>query len=190
MGSIGGSAGGMFGDTGLFGTKETGEGKKQSIAQYQQQLSWIQNDPYLNQALGGLGKLAGKNWLGYGKQMGLSAADLQANQLQNALAARGGGDLSSALGMGAKARAGTELTGLQAGFGMKQGALSALSGAASTKLGLMGNLYAALSGVMGADIKANAAIAAAQISGQAQMIGALLGKNWGGQGTPAASVTG
>jgi hypothetical protein len=125
--------------------------------------------------------MAQTDWLSQGKSagraMGMQQADLQSSQMQNALAARGGGNIASALQMGAATRVGaqqTSLQGLQAGFGMQQQAIGGLTSAAATRMGLLGNLYASLMGVAGADVRAAGQYGSAQIGAQGQMMSSLI----------------
>lgn len=176
---IGGSGG--FG--GLFGkAKKTGGGYGESQVMFEQLKGEFMSDPYLSSALQMQQGMAQTDWLSQGKSagraMGMQQADLQSSQLQSALAARGGGNISSALQMGAATRIGaqqTSMQGLQQGFGMQQQAIGGLTSAAATRMGLIGNLYASLMGVAGKQVGKEGQLGTAQISGQAGIWQALIG---------------
>ncbi len=141
---------------------------------YWRQAFRLQHDPFQKQGLRGLGYMAGQDFMGMGRALGNQQADIAAQSLQDALAARGGGNLASALGMGAQARVGAGLQGLQAGFGMKQQALTSLTGAAQGRLGLQNQLYGMLQGLTTAQVGAGAQTQAAETGAMGQMIAALL----------------
>ncbi len=137
----------------------------------------FEDDPFLKSSLQMQQKMAQTDWLSQGKSagraMGQQQADLQSSQLQNALAARGGGNIASALQMGAQANLGaqqTSLQGLLSGFGMQQQAIGGMTSAAATRMGLIGNLYASLSGIAGKEVGKEGQLGAAQLMGQAQMV--------------------
>lgn len=138
----------------------------------------IGHDPFMQAGLKQAKGQAMMPWLQMGKTMGMQQADIQTRSLQDALAARGGGNLATALSMGSQARVGAGLQGLQAGAGMKQQALGTLLGGAQARLGLMNQLYGALQGVSSAQIGAGATMAA----GQSQAMGNLLAQLMGGGG--------
>jgi hypothetical protein len=60
---------------------------------------------------------------GLGQSVAMGQADQASNAVSNALSARGGGNIASALTMGAQARVGAGLQGLQMGMQMEMGAL-------------------------------------------------------------------
>ena len=99
------------GSMGLLGKpKKTGGGFAQGSAMFEQLKGEFMSDPYLSSALQMQQGMAQTDWLSQGKSagraMGMQQADMQSSQLQNALAARGGGNVASALQMGAATRMG------------------------------------------------------------------------------------
>ena len=67
---------------------------------------------------------------------------------------------------------------------MQQQAIGGLTSAAATRMGLIGNLYSSLMGVAGKQVGKEGQLGAAQFSGQAQMMSALMGMV-GSIGAPA-----
>ena len=143
------------------------------------------NDPFQKKGLEGLRYHAGRDWMGMGRALGNQQADVTSRSLQDSLASRGGGNLASALGMGAQARVGAGLQGLQAGAGMKQQALTGLTNAAQARLGLMNQLYGALTGVTVGGLGSSAQVQSSQIGANAQMWSSLFGA-LGGMGKSAS----
>lgn len=183
----------MSGGTGgLLGKPEgSGGGFAQSSDMFHGIKGQFEDDPYLKSSLQMQQKMAQTDWLSQGKSagraMGMQQADLQSSQLQSALAARGGGNLASALQMGAATRVGaqqTSMQGLQQGFGMQQQAVGGLTSAAATRMGLIGNLYSSLMGVAGREVGKEGQLGAAQFGAQGQMMSALMGMA-GTLGAPA-----
>ena len=64
-----------------------------------------------------------KDWQGLGQSVALGQADQASNSVSQALAARGGGNIASALTMGAQGRIGAGLQGMMMGNQMQMGAL-------------------------------------------------------------------
>lgn len=135
----------------------------------------IMKDPFLKQSLQGSLAQAKMPWMQVGKTMGRQQADLQTRALQDALAARGGGNLASALSMGSQARVGAGMQGLQAGFGMKQQALGTLSAAAQGRLQLLNQLYGAFTGVSTGAMGAGAQLGGAAAGAASNMWASLFG---------------
>ena len=135
----------------------------------------LDQDPFAKAGLRGLRYQAGKDWMGMGRAIGNQQADIASQGIQDALAARGGGNLASALGMGAQARSGAALQGLQTGAGMKSQFLSQLLGGAQAQLGLQNQLYGMLTGLSGSQIGAGAQIGAASIGSMGSLMGMLGG---------------
>ena len=190
MGGIGGSGTGSAfkfpGSGGDDGDKERKNLYFANAMEYWKNQFRTLNDPFQMQGLEGMSELAGKDLMGMGRAQGNRAADTTSRGLQDALSARGGGNLSSALGMGAQARVGAGLQGMQSGMGMQQQALSGLTGAAQARLGMMNQLYGALTGVTVAGMGSSAQVQSSQIGASGQMwsslFGALGSKAGGGGG--------
>ena len=185
-------SGGVGGGMGLFGKpSKTGGGLAKGSTLFHEVRGQVMDDPFLKSSLQMQQGMAQTDWIAQGKSagraMGQQQADLQSSQLQNALAARGGGNIASALQMGSQANQGaqqTSLQGLLSGFGMQQQAIGGLTSAAATRMGLLSNLYASLMGVAGAEVRKEGQIGAAQIGGQADVLGNLMGAG-GGMGSAA-----
>jgi hypothetical protein len=187
-----GSGGADFGMTGVGKGGVSHQGKH--AWQMAQQGYWgnrfkVMNDPFLKAGLWHSRDLARSDLMGMGRAIGNRAADVQSRSLQDALAARGGGNLASALALGSQARVGAGLQGLQAGVGLQMGANQALTGAATSRLGLINQLYGALQGVSSAQIGASyglagdiAKSAATAWSGLFQGVGSAVGGSKGGGG--------
>ena len=170
-----GMGGGLFGGSGDDKDDERKRLVWQSQMEYWKRQFTTQNDPFQMQGLEGLSGLAGKDLMGMGRAQGNRAADTTSRGLQDALAARGGGNLASALGMGAQARVGAGLQGLQSGLGMQQQALSGLTSAAQARLSMMNQLYGALTGVTVGGLGSSAQVQSSEIGANAQMWGSLFG---------------
>lgn len=177
MSSIGGAFG--SGDWGMTGV---GKGAKDSNTKeawgMAQQGYWegqynIMKDPFMKAGLWQMKDLAKSDLMGMGKAIGNRGADMQSRSLQDALSARGGGNLASALSMGSQARVGAGLQGLQAGFGMQNQANQALMGGAQARLGLMNQLYGALQGVSSSQISSGYGLAGDVTKSAAAMWGSL-----------------
>ena len=177
MGMMGGSTAAWGSALGMGGDKD----KERKQLMWQNQMEYwkrqfaVQNDPYQMTGLEGMRDLARMDLMGMGRAQGNRAADTTSRSLQDALSARGGGNLASALGMGAQARVGAGLQGLQSGMGMQQQALSGLTNAAQARLGLMNQLYGALTGVTVGGLGSQAQVESSQIGANAQMWSSLFG---------------
>jgi len=145
-----------------------------SQMEYWKQAFNNENDPFQKAGLQGLKFQAGRDWMGMGRALGNQQSDMASQSLQDALAARGGGDLSSALGMGAQARVGGALQGMQMGAMMKSQFLQQLLGGAQGKLGLQNQLYGMLSGVGSSQIGSGAQVQSSQTGAMGQMIAAMI----------------
>ena len=173
--------GGLFGGAGgLFGGGSDRDDDRKELEWANRMEYWRNqfrtlNDPFQMQGLQGMSDLAGKDLMGMGRAMGNRQADTTSRGLQDALSSRGGGNLSSALGMGAQARVGAGLQGLQSGFGMQQQALSGLTSAAQSRLSMMNQLYGALTGVTVAGMGSSAQVQSSEIGANAQMWSSLFG---------------
>jgi len=168
MGSFGGSAGSRSAQSSAKDAWKMGQ------QGYWEQGFRLDQDPFAKAGLRGMKFQAGQDWMGMGRALGNQQSDIASQGLQDALAARGGGNLSSALGMGAQARVGGALQGMQMGAGLKGQFLQQLLGGAQAQLGLQNQLYGMMTGVGGAQIGAGAQVQSAQTGAMANMISTLM----------------
>jgi hypothetical protein len=149
----------------------------------------IKQDPFLKSGLWHTRDLARQDLMGLGRAIGNQQADIQARALQDALAARGGGNLQSALSLGSQARVGAGLQGLQAGFQMQQGANQALVGASTARLNLLNQLYGALQGVATGMIGASAQLGAAGAKSSSALWSSIIDRGQANMSKPGYGMT-
>jgi len=113
---------------------------------------------------------------GLGRTLAQSQASQAGNAVSQALAARGGGNIASALTMGSQARVGSGLEGMQAGLGMELGAL--------------GNYLQAKWGALTALFAKQAGFSAAQLAADASKYGADKGVEAAAWGTLGSALKG
>jgi hypothetical protein len=89
-------------------------------------------------------QLAETDYLGLGRTAGQQAAGRQSTAITSALAGRGGGNLGQALGLGAQARVGAELGGLQQGLQARQQGFTTAQNILAQALGARWNAITAL----------------------------------------------
>jgi len=131
------------------------------------------------------------DYMGMARTGAKRVADTQAQSLQNALAARGGGSLASAVGIGSQGRVGAELAGMSAGAGLEQSQAQLLAGIAAqktgmlenyvrTKYGLLGSIFAPLASLGGAMRGAESREYAAEAGAWSNLFSSIIGA--GGKG--------
>lgn len=115
----------LSGFTGIGGGGGSEKSSKHAAQQFwgnfDKMLYEIQNDPQAYRQRFNIKHLqdTSPDFMSMGRSGAMRGADTQSSSLINALAARGGGSLQSALTMGAQGRVGAELQGLQTGAGLQ-----------------------------------------------------------------------
>lgn len=120
-GKLGSGKGGVA--SGIWGKSTSGEGGNEPIVGVGTP-EWLwkayREDPEMQALMDRANKIHDQDYQGLFQGAARQGADTQSRSLSNALAARGGGQLGSALGIGSQARVGAETQGLMAGLGAEQ----------------------------------------------------------------------
>jgi len=191
LGSIGG-LGDLFSGNGLGGSGSMAGGGGPSQKQMKDQSGrfWgnfdqlmysLENDPMAWRQRKNIERFMDTNpdMMGMARSGAMRGADTQSSGLINALAARGGGSLQSALTMGAQGRVGAELQGLQAGTAM-QGERSNLIGDLINqylggKYGTSASMLSSGASFGGQMVGAQSRYGAAQVGANAQVVSSMMG---------------
>lgn len=137
------------------------------------------HDPLTYQLLQNASEIASKDYVGMFQGAARQAADTQTQNIANALASRGGGNIGAALAGGAQARAGGELAGLQQGIGTQMQAQDPLLNALSYKFNILNQIVGAKLG----QTQAHLGYKAAKEAGENQMWGQIIGGGLQGLGS-------